>query len=77
MSPTRPTTTKTRIFDGERQVARVDDENNGGLSPKEFALFEAALRKLPQKHRPRRRFRLCERHGLSKNNASTKKKIFR
>ena len=48
MSPARPTTTKTRIFDGERQVARVDDENNGALSPKEFALFEALLHRLPK-----------------------------
>jgi D-beta-D-heptose 7-phosphate kinase/D-beta-D-heptose 1-phosphate adenosyltransferase len=48
-SPARPTTTKTRIFDGERQVARVDDENNGPLSSKEFGLFTAALRELPSK----------------------------
>lgn len=46
--PERPTITKTRIFDGERQVARVDSEYDGALSKKELALFSAALRNLPR-----------------------------
>lgn len=48
ISSTRPTTTKTRVFDGRRQVARIDDEQSGTLSQKELALFSAALRKLPK-----------------------------
>jgi D-beta-D-heptose 7-phosphate kinase/D-beta-D-heptose 1-phosphate adenosyltransferase len=48
-SPTRPTTTKTRVFDSERQVARIDDEQSGPLSKRELSLFSTALRKLPSK----------------------------
>ena len=49
VSLTRSTTTKTRVFDGSRQVARIDDEQNNALSPKELALFKIALKKLPTK----------------------------
>jgi D-beta-D-heptose 7-phosphate kinase/D-beta-D-heptose 1-phosphate adenosyltransferase len=38
-----------RIFDGERQVARIDRERAEEFSTKELALFSAALRKLPKK----------------------------
>lgn len=35
-SPTRPTTVKHRIFDGERQVLRMDEESTTDLSNEEF-----------------------------------------
>ena len=63
-SPTRPTTTKTRIFDGERQVARVDDENNGGALSKRTRVFSGGPPKAPFKNRHGRSLRLRERHGL-------------
>lgn len=45
----RPTITKTRVFDGEQQIARVDAEQNHPLSQKELTLFRAALCKAPAK----------------------------
>ena len=48
-SRTRPTITKMRVFDGERQVTRMDDEHSGPLSKQELASFSAAIRKLPSK----------------------------
>jgi D-beta-D-heptose 7-phosphate kinase/D-beta-D-heptose 1-phosphate adenosyltransferase len=47
ISSERPTITKTRVFDGERQIARIDDEKDHPLSKKELALFQTALRKIP------------------------------
>ena len=49
VSPTRRTTAKTRVFDGVRQVARIDNEQSNPLSEKEFALFSVMLNKLPAK----------------------------
>ena len=49
ISPERPTITKTRIFDGERQIARIDNEQDHPLSKKELALFRAALHRAPVK----------------------------
>jgi len=46
VSAVRPTTTKTRLFDGERQVARIDEEHAAPLSAKELALFTRALKKI-------------------------------
>ena len=47
ISSERPTITKTRVFDGERQIVRIDDEKDHPLSKKELALFQTALRKIP------------------------------
>lgn len=40
-----PTITKTRIFDGTRQVARIDEESTAPLSKQELAIFLAAIKK--------------------------------
>jgi D-beta-D-heptose 7-phosphate kinase/D-beta-D-heptose 1-phosphate adenosyltransferase len=47
ISSERSTITKTRVFDGERQIVRIDDEKDHPLSKKELALFQTALRKIP------------------------------
>ena len=47
VSSERSTITKTRVFDGERQIVRIDDEKDHPLSKKELALFQTALRKIP------------------------------
>ena len=49
ISTERPTITKTRIFDGERQIARIDNEKDNPLSKKELVLFQSTLRKLTTK----------------------------
>jgi D-beta-D-heptose 7-phosphate kinase/D-beta-D-heptose 1-phosphate adenosyltransferase len=48
-SHTRPTITKMRVFDGERQVTRMDDEYSGPFSKQELISFSTVLRKLPSK----------------------------
>jgi D-beta-D-heptose 7-phosphate kinase/D-beta-D-heptose 1-phosphate adenosyltransferase len=46
VSADHPTVTKTRIFDGARQVARTDEESTAPLSKQELATFLAAIKKV-------------------------------
>jgi rfaE bifunctional protein kinase chain/domain len=48
-SAERPTTVKNRLFDGNRQVARVDTETAKPLTRRELELFSKALHKLPRR----------------------------
>ncbi len=48
MSVGRPTTVKTRLFDGERQVARIDTEKTKSLTRRELKLFSKMLQELPR-----------------------------